>query len=223
MTRRGQYGCVIAGLVLCLALAIRSVGSLEAVPPRGPAAPEAWLPARLDGVETTLASLGPAAKSYARTGAASERERFEHLLTRLDESSGVLESPLAYVNGRERRQLLEASRSMLASIRSLGREILDVPDVRDTRATAVKVGALTGLVDRTLTAIAELRTIAAPAADATPPTPKPPSKGTTVPEGVAVLLVTIIWTVSTALLSTPRRHNSLRRALTILSRRRTSP
>jgi len=64
---------------------------------------------------------------------------------------------------------------------------------------------------------------AVPAADAAAPSSRPRPTASIVPEGVAVLLATIIWTVSMALLSASRIHDPLRRALSTLSRRRTVP
>lgn len=59
-----------------------------------------------------------------------------------------------------------------------------------------------------------------PALDGKSPGPRPRPPTYIVPEGVAVLLVTVIWTASMALLSGRRGDGSLRRALTALRRRR---
>jgi hypothetical protein len=50
--------------------------------------------------------------------------------------------------------------------------------------------------------------------------PRPRAPASIVPEGVAVLLVTVLWTAGRALLSGWRRHDSVWRVLTALSRPR---
>jgi hypothetical protein len=59
-----------------------------------------------------------------------------------------------------------------------------------------------------------------PTWDAKSSSPRPRAPASIVPEGVAVLLVTVIWTAGRALLSGWRGHDSVRRVLTALSRPR---
>ena len=59
-----------------------------------------------------------------------------------------------------------------------------------------------------------------PTRDTKSSSPRPRAPASTVPEGVAVLLVTVIWTAGRAILSGWRGHDSGRRVLTALSRPR---
>ena len=108
MTRTGQYGCVIAALSLCLALVVFSTGGAHTTA-RADArtGDEGPLHLRLEDVEAALEPLGAAARRYALTGSASDRQRFVHLLSRLKETSAVVDRGVADTEGSERLQLLD--------------------------------------------------------------------------------------------------------------------
>jgi len=56
--------------------------------------------------------------------------------------------------------------------------------------------------------------------DAKSPVSRPRVPATIVPEGVVVLLITILWTACRAVLEGSRGDNPFKRALTVMSRRR---
>src|SRR5204862_260354 len=74
-----------------------------------------------------------AAQRYALTGSASDRQRFAHLLSRLKETSAVVDRGVADTKGSERLQLLDAAHHMLRRIDDLGREILAGPAAHGRR------------------------------------------------------------------------------------------
>ena len=207
MTRTGQYCCVIAALTLCLALVVFSIGgtrtSSRAAASTGD---DPRVPLRLEDVQAALEPLVPAAQRYALTGNASDRRQFERLLSRLKETSVVVDLDTADTEGSERLQLLDAAHHMLRHIDDLGREILALPGSSATRPAAPRVSALVGLGEKTLVALGQLR--GSPDQQATNPkrtTVGPNAPASVVPEGVAVLLVTILCAVGMALLSLMRR------------------
>jgi hypothetical protein len=214
MTRStGQYCCVIAALSLCLALVVFSIGGANTTA-RADArtGDDPRPPLRLEDVEEALELLAPAAQRYALTGSASDRQRFAYLLSRLSETSVVADRGVADTERSERLQLLDAAHHMLRRIDELGREILALPGSGATRAAAPQVGALVRLGDKTLAALGQLR--AAPAAqpaNTKRTTVGPNASASVVPEGVAVLLVTIVCAVSMALVSATRQLDLARR------------
>jgi hypothetical protein len=205
MTRTGQYCCVIAALVLCLALVVFSIGGVSTAS-RADArtGDEARPPARLEALEATVETLLPAARQYALTGGAAERRRFERLLSRLDEAGAAVDGGGLAPAESERRQLLEAARHMLPRIRAVGREILALPDVGANGTAQTKLGALIRLGDKTLAALAQLSATPAPS-ESPRSTLSPQAAASVVPEGVAVLLITIVCAVGMALASATRR------------------
>jgi hypothetical protein len=213
MTRTGQYSCVIAALTLCLALVVFSIGGTHTTS-RADArtGDDPRVPLRLEDVQAALEPLGPAAQRYVVTGSASDRRRFEHLLSRLKETGVVVERGSVDTEGSERFQLLDAARHMLHRIDELGREILAMPGRNATRAAAPQVSALVGLGEKTLVALGQLRASPAPpAADPKRTTVGSVAPAAVVPEGVAVLLVTIVCAVSMALVSATRQLDLARR------------
>jgi len=212
MTRTGQYCCVIAALTLCLALVVFSIGGTHTTSradARTGADPR--VPLGLEDIQAALEPLGPAAQRYALTGSASDRRRLEQLLSRLKETSIVVERGSGQTEGSERFQLLDAARHMLHRIDDLGREILAMPGRNATRAAAPRVSALVGLGEKTLVALGQLRASPTPAADPKRTTVGPADPAAVVPEGVAVLLVTIVCAVSMVLVSATRQLDLARR------------
>jgi hypothetical protein len=213
MTRTGQYCCVIAALILCLALVVYSIGGAHTTS-RADARTgnDPRVPLRLEDVQLALEPLVPAAQRYALTGQAADRQRFAGLLSRLREAGVVVDRGGADIEGSERLQLLDAAHHMLRRIDDLGREILALPAGRVTRASGPQVSALVGLAEKTLVALGQLRaTPAPPAANPKRTTVGPNAPASAVPEGVAVLLVTIVCTVGMALVSATRRLDMARR------------
>ena len=213
MTRTGQYCCVVVALVLCLALVVFSIGGATTTARADARTGEDHrLPLRLEDIEAALAPLLPAAQQYALTGTVSDRRRFEHLLSRLGETSVAVDRGVAAPEGSERLQLLDAVHRMLPRLRELGREILAVPDVRAPGVVTPQVSALVQLGERILTALGQLRTAPAPReAETKRTTVGPRAPAAVVPEGVAVLLVTIVGAVSMALVSATRHLDLARR------------
>jgi len=213
MTRTGQYGCVIAALSLCLAVVVFSTGGAHTTA-RADArtGDEGHLRLRLEDVEAALEPLAAAAQRYALTGSASDRQRFAHLLSRLKETSAVVDRGVADTEGSERLQLLDAAHHMLRRIDDLGRAILAGPTPHARRTAGPQVSALVRLGDKTLGVLGQLR--AAPAAQ--PANDKrttvgPGATASVVPEGVAVLLVAIVCAVGMALVSATRQLDLARR------------
>jgi hypothetical protein len=213
MTRTGQYCCVIAALSMCLALVVFSIGGSHTTA-RADArtGDDPRVPLRLEDVDAALVPLLPAAQQYARTGSGPDRQRFAHLLARLKETSVAVDRGVDNSGESERLQLLEAARHMLGRIDDLGRDILALPEGHASRAAAPKVDALVGLGEKTLVALGQLRPIpASPPADAKRTTVGPNAATSVVPEGVAVLLVTIVCAVGMALVSATRHLDLARR------------
>ena len=213
MTRTGQYCCVIAALALCLALVVFSIGGTRTTA-RADArtGEEPPLPLRLEDVHAALELLLPAAERYALTGSTADRRRLEHLLSRLTEVSIVVDRGVADTEGSERLQLLDAAGHMLRRIGELGREILALPDLRATRVAPPKVSALVRLGEKALAALGQLRASPAPReADTKRATVGPHVRAAVIPEGVAVLLATIVCAVSMALVSATRCLHPARR------------
>jgi len=213
MTRTGQYGCVIVALSLCLALVVFSIGGAHTTA-RADArtGDDPRVPLRLEDVEAALQPLGPAAQRYAVTANPSDRQRFALLLSRLKETSAVVDRGVADTEGSERLQLLDAAHHMLHRIDDLGRELLAMPGGRVTRAAEPQVSALVRLGEKTLAALGQLRAAPAPQAESSKRTTVSPSAAASVvPEGVAVLLATIVCAVSMALVSATRQLDLARR------------
>ncbi len=170
------------------------------------------MPLRLGDVEATLAPLMPAAQQYALTGSASDRQRLAYLLSRLKETSVAVDRGLADAEASERLQLLDAAHHMLRRIDDLGREILALPGGGPARAAGPRVSDLVRLGEKTVAALGQLRAASAPPAEnAKRTTVGPTAPASVVPEGVAVLLVTIVGAISMALVTATRQLDLARR------------
>lgn len=204
MTRRGQSYAVIGILLGCLAVTAFSAIGVQAFrqsPAAGPESAATFV--RLDDIEPALARLLGAARRYTAGGDTMSRVELEQALARFGEACAPLGSLRPGVTARETSQLVETARHLTHRIQTLAREIAAVPDPRTGRA-ADKLALLTRLAEKVRVALDQLREArAVPAVAGTEKIARlaPGAAEAMVPEGVAVLFLTVVCAVSMAFVS----------------------
>jgi len=204
MTRTGQYGAVIAILIVCLAVtAFGAVGGQAVRSLPAPEADDTAVPPQLEAVEPALAHLVEAAGRYAADADAASRERLERVLARFAETRASVERLPAATTARQRAWLAEAVRALVPRIHVLAIEIAD-------EATPEKLALLGRLADKTRAALDQLRDGAAPrpaAGTERIASLAPGAADSFAPEGVVVLFLTVVGAVGMAFFaSTPAPH-----------------
>ena len=206
MTRRGQCYAVIGILIGCLAVtALSAIGAQTfrrspAVVTEGPAAL-----ARLNDIEPALARLLEAARRYTGGGDAASRAELERALARFGEACAPLGGHRSGGTAREESQLVETARNLTQRIDTLAREIAAVRDPHTDRPGPDKLALLTRLAEKVRGALGQLRAIPAVAGSEKIAGLAPRAAEVVVPEGLAVLFLTVVCAVSMALVSA-RRH-----------------
>ncbi|MBI2160493.1 MAG: hypothetical protein HYU25_08985 [Candidatus Rokubacteria bacterium] len=215
MTRRARRAAVIG--ILVASLTVTAFGAIRAQTSGPPPieADAAVVLAPLDDVGPALTRLLESARRHAAGGDAASREPFGHALARFAEVRTLVERIPAGAKPREDGQLLEALHALVPRIHVLALEIAD-------GATPEKLALLERLADKTRAALDQLSEagqLRARAAAETIAGPAPRAPGSVVPEGVAVLLLTVACAVSMALVSARPADHPVRRVLARESRR----
>jgi hypothetical protein len=205
MTRRGQYSAVIGILIGCLAVTAFSAIGARAFR-RSPAAVTegAAAPARFDDVEPALARLLGAARRHTAGADTESRAELERALARFGEACAPLGSLRPGVTAREASQVVETARDLTQRIQILAREIAAVPGPRTDRPGPDKLALLTRLAEKVRAALGQLREArAVPAVAGMEKIARlgPSAAEAVIPEGVAVLFLTVACAVSMALVS----------------------
>ena len=215
MTRTAQHFWVLG--ILVASLTVTAFGAIRAQTP-GPAPIEAdavVVLAPLDDVQPALTPLLESARRYAVGGDAASRDAFERALARFAEVRAAVERIPAGAKKREDGQLLEAVRALVPRIHLLALEIAD-------GATPEKLTLLERLAEKTRAALdplLEVDELQTRSATEKIGSPAPRAPESVVPEGVAVLLLTVACAVSMALVSARRLSHPVRRVLARESRR----
>lgn len=207
MTRTAQHFAVLGILVGCLT--VTAFDAIRAKTP-WPAPIEADAPvvlAPLDDVEPALTPLLELARRYAVGGDAASREALERALARFAEVRAAVERIPAGAKKREDGQLIEAVRALVPRIHLLALEIAAIRDPREGRAVADKLALLERLAEKTRSALdqmSEAGRLRARAETEQAAAFASRAPEAVVPEGVAVLFLTVVCAVGMALFSSWR-------------------
>lgn len=207
MTRTGQHLAVVGILVAGLTVALSGVIGVPRPGPGPLEADAAGALASLDEVEPALTALLESVRRDAAGRDGAAREAFERALARLAEVRARVERIPAAASRREAGQLLEVVRALVPRIHLLAVEMRDGAGLPDP-VTIGRLALLERLTGKAREALDQLREAGAlqGAAGGTEKLAKRGARAadSVVPEGIAVLLLTVACAIATALISARR-------------------